>query len=121
MEHAKLNPNLNSEVDVPIGELIAQYDRMLSVLSHDNWRDVFLFLGERAHQFQTEMDFAKNWEEFIAARALKNYTAEYMMRLPAIVKAAKESLEDQLAESTSIVGEFAPVPDSLGPPEYEAD
>lgn len=97
-------------------EVVATYDRMLNVLTHPDWRDVYLYLNDRARAFESEMVDAGNWDLFIVARALARYTRGVLMKLPEIIKHEKEEFEREIEARKA----DAPLPeDELGPPEYE--
>lgn len=89
--------NQSNESNAPsLEDELKQYDKMLNILAHQDWCELYLFLGERAHGFQQEMDHAPSWEQFIVARGLRRYTSDYLMKLPEIIKAAKEDVEKRI-------------------------
>lgn len=88
---------------------------MLNVLTHQDWREIYMFLAERAYSFQQEIENAASWDQYVVARALKRYTADYLMKLPEFIKDAKEEVERELAAKVAM-GE-----DPNSPPEYERD
>jgi hypothetical protein len=92
-------------------ERLAALDKMLNVLVHPDWREVYLFLAADAEAAQQQMDHASGWEAFVAARAVKTYLRERLMALRELVNAEKADIEAAQA------AERGP----LDPPEYEVD
>lgn len=88
-------------LELTLEDQIAQYDKMLNVLSHANWREVFMYFAEKAYQQQVNMEYAASWDNFVIARAVKRFITDTVMALPDIVKAEKEQAQARLEEDVA--------------------
>lgn len=89
-------------------ERAASLDRLMNVLVHPDWQEMYLRFSEEAADAQRQMDEAQNWETFVAARAVRLYIRDRILGLRDLV-VAEQSV---LAETES---------DVLQPTDYEVD
>lgn len=104
-------PEIKPYADQTRDERLASLDKIQNVLLHDDWRELFLRFSDEYADVQRQMDEATSWEIFVAARAVKLYIGERLLKLRDLVTAEKADLEMAKAAEA----EFLP------PTEYETD
>ncbi len=92
-------------------ERLVSLDKLQNILLHPDWRELYLRLTEDAETMQDQMDHALDWEQFVAARAVKMYVRERLLNLRDLVASEKADLEHDKAAAD------APMP----PPDYEQE
>lgn len=97
-------------VDQTREERIACLDRIQNVLVHADFAELKKRWSADAADLQRQMDNAPDWETFVAARAVKLYVSEALLKLRDNVAAEKADLEEAAAEE-------APLP----PTDYELE
>lgn len=94
-----------------IEERIACLDRMMNVVNHQDWRELYLHFADEAATYRQQMEDAPDWETFVENRAIYRYVTKHLMELSGSVKRQKEELEaERLAQDI-------PLP----PADYEID
>lgn len=94
-----MEPPVKPYGEQTIEERIACLDRILNVVTHKDWSEVYLHLADEAANFRRKMEDASNWDAFVANRAVYLYVSEYLMELATRVKHEKEELEaEKLAQ-----------------------
>lgn len=102
-----MDPQVKSYGDQSVEERIVCLDRMLNVVAHKDWREVYLYFADEAATYRRKMEEAVDWEAFVASRAVYLYLTGPLMHLSSEVKAQKEELENGMVD--------------LPPPDYEID
>lgn len=91
-------------------ERLTSLDKLQNLLVHPDWRELYLRFSSEVNDLQRQMDDAPNWETFVAARAVKLYVSERVLKLRDLVAAERADLEEsQLAD------------EPLPPTDYEAE
>lgn len=81
--------------DLPNEEQIKSLDRMLNVLTHNDWNELYLMFSEAMNIFRESMETANTWEEFIEARSKYTYIRDSILTLPERIRAEKDDLESE--------------------------
>lgn len=79
-------------------EQINSLDRMLNVLTHNDWSELYLMFSEAMNIFREQMETAVTWEEFITSRAHYLYIKDSILTLPDRIRAEKAELEETTNE-----------------------
>lgn len=91
-------------------ERLVSLDRVLNVLIHPDWSEMYAMLSDDSVSARRQMEEAANWDTFVAARAVYLYVTERLMKLREHVSAEKADLEADKA-----------VPETLPPTDYELE
>lgn len=78
-------------------ERLKSLDRLQNILGHADWSEMYLRAADDVGQMQWQMDNAHDWDTFVAARAVKTYIQDHLLKLRERVKEEKEELETELA------------------------
>ena len=104
-------PNPKAYGDHSADERLASLDKLQNLLLHPDWRELYLRLADDAADMQEQMDSAVDWEQFVAARAVRMYVRDRLLNLRDLVAAEKDELERDKAALT----------EPLLPPDYERE
>ncbi len=104
-------PNPKAYGDHTADERLASLDKLQNLLLHPDWRELYLRLAEDAAVMQEQMDNAVDWEQFVAARAVRTYLRDRILNIRDLVSAEKDELERDKSAPT----------DPLLPPDYERE
>lgn len=97
---------MKSFLEMTVKEQIESCDRMLNVLAHHDWQEVYLMLSEAAENFRKSMETAATWEIFVAERAKYEYIRDVLLPLPETFRNLKNELELPEISSNEISEEF---------------
>lgn len=104
-------PNPKAYGDHSADERLVSLDKLQNLLLHPDWRELYLRLDADAADMQEQMDSAVDWEQFVAARAVRMYVRDRLLNLRDLVAAEKDELERDKAALT----------EPLLPPDYERE
>ena len=85
-------------VELSKEEKIKSLDRMLNVLTHNDWSELYLMFSEAMSIFREQMETSTTWEEFVTARAQYLYIKDSILTLPDRIRAEKSELEEPAYE-----------------------
>jgi len=83
--------------EMSVKEQMESCDRMLNVLFHDDWKELYLMFTEAAAIYRQEMETSCNWETFLIARAKYEYIRDVLLRLPEDIKELRDDLAQPLS------------------------
>jgi hypothetical protein len=86
---------MKSFMEMTDQEKIQSCDRMLNVLLHPDWQEVYFTFSDAAKNFRQEMENAPDWESFVSARAKYEYIRDVILKLPDNIKTMRDELSTE--------------------------
>ena|SRR3972149_12108052 len=83
-------------------EKIKSCDRMMNVLTHNDWQEVYFLFSEASNGFRQEMENAPNWDAFLVSRTKYEYIRDNILSLPDNIRNIREELSKAPESLTNI-------------------
>jgi len=87
-----LDPRARSELEAKLVSL----RKIEGLLANPDWREFYLLWTAEAAQYTEFMEGAANWEQFVAARAVRDFIRSNLLQMRESAQGAIEAVEAEL-------------------------